>query len=141
MRIFKIKNPFNTLSQNVLEDTLCFQLDRYCTDGGGVVAAFHVNDPNNFMEGYLKKSDGLTYLNAATMQRITESLKESNLSEKLQIYLDRIRIDMEGRAKISLPLMTCFRSPPSDLMPPMVASNEPTMRINFRDSLREYNKY
>ena len=118
MRVFKIKNPFNTLSQQVLKDTLCLHLDRYCMHESEPVAVFHLNDPEGVMAGYTN-DDGLVYLNVGTMKLISELAKNSDSSEALSSYLSQVRRDLENRAKLPMPFITCFRSPLPKLMPPI----------------------
>ncbi len=118
MRFFEIKNPFNSLSQEILRDKLCFQLDRYCMEKGEPVAVFHLNDPDDVMISYMNH-DGLMYLNARTMKLIAQLLVNANVSERLRTYLDNVRDDLESRARLPIPIIACFRTPLPEIMKPI----------------------
>lgn len=118
MRFFEIKNPFNSLSQDVLKNKMCFQLDRYCMEKGEAVAVFHMNDPDDLMVDYMS-DDGLMYLNAPTMKLIAQLLVNADVSERLRTYLDTIRDDLENRARLPIPIITCFRTPLPEVMKPI----------------------
>ena len=114
MLFSKIKKPFNDLSVQIRKETLCFQLNRYCTHKGSPVAVFHLNDPGSIMQDYVH-DDGMIYLSPAIMKLISQLLKNAKVSENLQTYLEGVRVDLEERGKLPIPIISCFRTPPPEL--------------------------
>ena len=81
---------------------------------GHLVAAFFLNGPKGTMEEYTHQ-DGLVYLDATTMKLIAQLLQNSDVSNTLYEYLDTIRIDMEKRGRLPVPILACALPPAREL--------------------------